>query len=230
MSDLMPRTITGIALVAFLGTSFYLGGTPAIFVLLLISSLVFVEIIRVGLDDYLHFNPLKVIVPNLIILMIFVGCIIFYRGDKDFISLVVITMVTVSMADSCAYFAGKFFGKSIGVKLFKDNYQLAPTISANKTKVGAIGGIVGGVVSFCIMSSYFLEISFVGSIILGLFVTIVSILGDLFQSYSKRIADVKDSGTEITAAILKGHGGFWDRFDSHMPALSIVLLLSHSIT
>lgn len=113
----------------------------------------------------------------------------------------------VIMTDSFAYLFGKAFGKS----------KLCPNISPNKTKEGALAGLIGG--SICgVLGLYIYNI--VGSFEHALYIIPLGLLlsavisctvqfGDLVESKFKRTYDVKDFGY-----ILPGHGGILDRFDS----------------
>ena len=87
-------------------------------------------------------------------------------------------------------------------------------MSPNKTAEGLIGG---SLLSIIFISSMFLltysSISFL-AIVASIPFTFV---GDLFESYLKRVSDVKDS-----SSLLLGHGGFLDRIDSHLPAFTTV--------
>lgn len=115
-------------------------------------------------------------------------------------------IATVSIADSSAYFAGKNFGK----------HKLAPTISPGKTWEGVLGALIA-VTIFGLLLRHFLHYS--GWLLIGLWcITIVSVMGDLFESKLKRQAHLKDSGQ-----ILPGHGGVLDRIDGLMPATSLTL-------
>lgn len=114
-----------------------------------------------------------------------------------------LVIVATAMCDTFAYFIGKVIGK----------YKLAPRISPGKTVEGTIGGIL-----FCIATIVALGgragIPVEHRFILGLILGFGAVLGDLFESYLKRIAGVKDSGD-----ILPGHGGILDRIDSHLATL-----------
>lgn len=115
-------------------------------------------------------------------------------------------IATVSIADSAAYFAGKNFGK----------HKLAPSISPGKTWEGVIGALIA-VTIFGLLLRHFLHYS--TWLLVGLwFITIMSIMGDLFESKLKRQAHLKDSGH-----ILPGHGGVLDRIDGLMPAVTLTL-------
>ncbi len=113
------------------------------------------------------------------------------RGDLLF-WVFVVTWAT----DIFAYFAGRSIGGP----------KLAPRISPNKTWAGLVGGMVGA--SFCgwLVARYF----DLGSPFLwvGGLMGLLAQLGDLYESWVKRRAGVKDSGT-----ILPGHGGVLDRVD-----------------
>lgn len=123
----------------------------------------------------------------------------------------------IMAGDSMAYFVGRRFGKR----------KLAPAISPGKTIEGACGyfagvsvvGLVGGVM--ILGDVWWVEVLFL-ALVLG----ILGQLGDLFESWIKRVYGVKDSGT-----VLPGHGGLLDRLDSLVfPAVftSAYLRIFHS--
>ncbi len=122
---------------------------------------------------------------------------------------VLIVLTTIWFADSGAYFFGKRFGKR----------KLAPSISPGKTWEGFIGALFV-VSSFSIAMTYF---GFVNSYISILFfnlILLLSVEGDLFESYIKRMAKVKDSGD-----LIPGHGGVLDRIDSLCSSLPLATLI-----
>lgn len=124
--------------------------------------------------------------------------------------LVLIAAAVAIVADSAAYFAGRRFGK----------HKLAPAISPGKTREGALGGAVAVLVYAAIVaqsSGHDLSPALLAAF-LALFV--LSVLGDLFESWLKRRAGVKDSGH-----LLPGHGGVLDRIDSQLAVLPIAALL-----
>ena len=116
-------------------------------------------------------------------------------------------LVVVAGTDVGAYFVGRSLGKT----------KFCET-SPNKT----LEGVAGGVLVAAILGSIFAvpELSFIGALVVSLVVSIASIFGDLFESYLKREADVKDSGD-----ILPGHGGILDRTDGYLFGGIIMLIL-----
>lgn len=109
-------------------------------------------------------------------------------------------------SDTCAYFAGKLFGK----------HKLAPILSPKKTIEGAIGGALGagGFAIIYVLVCRYLNFDHQPIPMWGLFLIVVvaalfSQLGDLAASGIKRYFDQKDYGT-----LFPGHGGVLDRFDS----------------
>jgi phosphatidate cytidylyltransferase len=139
-------------------------------------------------------------------------------------------LVVVWAADVFAY----FFGRALGTKIF--SRKLAPAVSPGKSWEGAIGGLIGVfVVAFAWMqlaqsyewpgTSLFAHMWQHGPFLWTLsliFLTAMSVVGDLVESLVKRSAGVKDSSN-----LLPGHGGVLDRLDALLPALPIAMMLLH---
>ena len=122
---------------------------------------------------------------------------------------VLLVLTTIWLADSGAYFFGKQFGKR----------KLAPSISPGKTWEGFIGALF--VVSlFSITLTYFGFVNSYASILFFNLILLLSVEGDLFESFIKRIAKVKDSGD-----LIPGHGGVLDRIDSLCSSLPLATLI-----
>ena len=117
-------------------------------------------------------------------------------------------MVVTWATDICAYFAGRSIGGP----------KLAPRISPNKTWAGLLGGIVGAAI-FGYLIAYLLELDS-PFLYIGGAMAVVAQAGDLYESWVKRRAGVKDSGT-----ILPGHGGVLDRLDGLLPVVLATLAL-----
>ena len=102
-------------------------------------------------------------------------------------------------------------GKSIGSTKFCET-------SPNKT----LEGVAGGIVTAAIFGIIFVpdEIGLLMGLFISILVAIASVFGDLFESYLKREAGVKDSGN-----ILPGHGGILDRTDGYLFGGIIMLVL-----
>ncbi|MDR3126492.1 MAG: phosphatidate cytidylyltransferase [Rickettsiales bacterium] len=125
--------------------------------------------------------------------------------------------ITVS-ADVGGFFVGSALGGP----------KLAPSISPNKTVSGAFGGLVFAFTFgtwVMIFRLFRLSLDDSRSVcmwgLISAFLGVVSILGDLFESRAKRVAGVKDA-----SALIPGHGGFLDRFDSLLAVSAAFALLS----
>jgi phosphatidate cytidylyltransferase len=116
-------------------------------------------------------------------------------------------LVIVASADTGAYFVGKSIGKT----------KFSET-SPNKT----IEGVIGGVVIATILGSFFANdnLHIVSAIVVSAIVALSSVFGDLYESYLKREAGIKDSGD-----ILPGHGGILDRTDGYLFGAIVMLVL-----
>jgi phosphatidate cytidylyltransferase len=114
------------------------------------------------------------------------------------------------VSDTSAYFAGRQWGRR----------KLIPRVSPGKTVEGSVGALVGSVIAaaYATLLSRFptYRISLPEAIGFGLLVSVAAQVGDLAESLLKRDAGFKDSG-----ALLPGHGGALDRFDSLLFTLPI---------
>lgn len=113
--------------------------------------------------------------------------------------------------DTMAYIVGSLIGKTP-----------LTSISPKKTWEGTIGGIILCITVVTIGLGYlpsFRDFHFVHWLAISLIASIAGTFGDIFESWIKRKAGVKDSGT-----IMPGHGGFLDRFDSLLVATPFVWL------
>tara|TARA_B100000787_G_scaffold163969_1_gene146173 strand:+ start:603 stop:1181 length:579 start_codon:yes stop_codon:yes gene_type:complete len=129
-----------------------------------------------------------------------------YNYLKIFLLYSILVTILTDVGGLCF---GKFFK---GKKLSR--------ISPNKTISGSIGSFLSSLILIPIFSQYLSEFNTVHLIFITLIISLISQLGDLFISYLKRKANVKD-----TSDILPGHGGFLDRIDGIIFALPIGILL-----
>ncbi len=111
--------------------------------------------------------------------------------------------------DIFAYFSGRLFGR----------HKLHEALSPKKTVEGAIGGLVGSVVfGYGIAVATGLSLHIAAMVALFLVTAVFAQLGDLFESFLKRFANLKDSGN-----IMPGHGGVLDRIDGVLFSSAVFL-------
>lgn len=115
------------------------------------------------------------------------------------------------VADSAAYYSGKYLGKR----------KLCPTVSPNKTIAGAVGGFLGSTI-WCglygvIFASKGTNVDVIHFFLIGALCGIMGQFGDLVASAIKRFVGIKDYGN-----LIPGHGGILDRFDSIMFNAAVV--------
>lgn len=121
----------------------------------------------------------------------------------------------IAATDIGAYFAGKRLGGP----------KLAPAISPGKTWSGLGGGVLAAGVTGAVCASFTpFPLTFGGCVWAGVFLALVAQAGDLFESWLKRRAGLKDSG-----ALIPGHGGLLDRVDGvafAAPVFAVMVALS----
>jgi phosphatidate cytidylyltransferase len=120
-------------------------------------------------------------------------------GLRDGVGLLLGVVLCCVASDIGAFLAGRRFGRR----------HIAPSISPNKTVEGLAIGILSGIAAVEIAGLYQDWLSGTQALLLGLAVAIVAPIGDLFESYLKRDAGTKDTGTLFGA-----HGGALDRIDA----------------
>ena len=153
---------------------------------------------------YLHNFDKRLILPFLYPVS---GILFFLILYQDFgVESMLWLLITVALTDTGAYFTGKAIGRT----KFSDT-------SPNKTLEGVFGGIIiatafGSYIGLNIAPLWI-------AIIVSLLTATSSVFGDLFESYLKREAGVKDSGD-----LLPGHGGILDRIDGYLFAAPIMVI------
>lgn len=146
-------------------------------------------------------------ISGVLVIVPLVWALLWLQQQADGNLLLVSGMAVVWVSDTAAYFAGRAFGR----------HKLAPAVSPGKTWEGVAGAVAGVAVYTLAL------VTVVGERLpaglpemfgLTLFMCLLGIVGDLYESWMKRVAGVKDSG-----ACLPGHGGLLDRVDALAAAL-----------
>ena len=145
-------------------------------------------------------------------------CLTFYsafllRNEAGLIFFILIVIICI-FTDIGGYLFGKTFK---GPKLTK--------ISPNKTYAGVIGSFLFSLIAALVFIKYVDEIGFKNNdqlevLLVILFISFISQIGDLIISYFKRKAKLKDTGK-----ILPGHGGFLDRVDGLIFVMPVIYLM-----
>ncbi|MGI8508555.1 MAG: phosphatidate cytidylyltransferase [Gemmatimonadaceae bacterium] len=134
--------------------------------------------------------------------------------------LVMFPILLTWATDVGAYAFGRLFGKR----------KLIPSVSPGKTVAGAVGGLLLTVIIAALYVMFLLHpyaqlgMRLGGTVLFGIVISVVAQLGDLAESLIKRDAGVKDS-----SALIPGHGGILDRFDSLLFVMPVAALLLHAL-
>lgn len=246
-SDLLVRAVAGLGMIAVALVALALGGMPfwllcavvAVFMMAEWSDLHHVEAQHKRLGQYAVFVPLALMSPwgagphflslgllagaafflvivtsrrELALGTVYVGLPVFslllIREQGEGLVYAVWALALVWACDIGAYFSGRTFGGP----------KLSPTISPNKTWAGLIGGVIlASLFGLAMQHLYGLPLRLTVATPL---LAVLAVLGDLYESWLKRRAGVKDSGT-----LLPGHGGVLDRLDGVVPVAPTAALL-----
>ncbi|MCE7798333.1 phosphatidate cytidylyltransferase [Sphingobium sufflavum] len=224
-ADLGVRVVSGIVMVAIAAIAFWSGGR--------ILTL-FVAVITLGVL-WEAWGLVQRITPSPASRTLWMAGLIVYAFGAALGLLAAppgmrwLAVASVVATDTGAYFAGRAIGGP----------KIAPSISPSKTWAGLGGGILGASLTlflFLYTMAYMLsgldgdapalaEIHWssamtLTTILIGAIIAIFAQGGDFFESWMKRRAGVKDSGT-----LIPGHGGLFDRVDGLLP-IAFLLALS----
>ena len=204
MSDLALRSLSGITLIVIALGAAFLGGYTFAVLAAAAAVMMFAEWRKITARwgfGWTVAGFIYALLPALALLWIR------DRAEQGFEMLIWVFIVTWS-TDIGAYFAGRAIGGP----------KLAPSVSPNKTVAGLIGGIVSaGLAGFAWAQAMHLSPILIWAAPL---LAVAAQAGDLFESWMKRRAGVKDSGTW-----LPGHGGALDRLDGLVPVAVITAAL-----
>jgi len=211
MTHTIKKIITGIIL-ALLGHIIYFFAPiyVATGILISIPCLIFIfewpKLLNAFGDRHSRIDPL--VFTALYLLLPFFLMILVNQGQPRWLLLLFFYMVF--MNDTGGYVIGSLFG----------NHKLSK-YSPNKSWEGVFGGLLfSGITAYVLFWWNNRPITWGNLVIITSAITVGAVVGDLFESYLKRTAQVKDSGTW-----LPGHGGLLDRFDSCIFAIFAFHLL-----
>ena len=204
MSELAVRTLSGLAMIALALAAVVAGGNLFAVLVAAIATAMFYEWTRIVRGWGTGWNVsgfFYALLPALALLWI-------RERDAQGLFLVIWALLVTWSTDIGAYAFGRAFGRT----------KLAPSISPGKT----VAGLYGGVAAATLIGGAWALASDLGRALLVLapLFALTAQAGDLFESWMKRRAGVKDSGTW-----LPGHGGILDRLDGLVPVAVLTALV-----
>ena len=203
INELKKRINTSLLLFLFIYVCIFVNEYVSLISLILVSFLGWLEFTQITRKIYLKkkklFYKITIFISLSYFLFLIFVCFNLITNDKIFF----IYVLSVCVASDIG---GYLFGKAFkGKKLTK--------ISPNKTVIGLIGSFILSLFPYILFSLIFdnfilFNNNILDNIFLCLYLSLFCQIGDLFISYFKRLAKVKDTGK-----ILPGHGGILDRID-----------------
>ena len=200
MNELFVRSLTGLGLIVLALMAAYVGGMSFAILAAAAATAIFYEWMRITRGWGLGWA-----IGGFAYALMAALALLWIRDRADNGLAVVIWIFLVTWAtDIGAYFAGRRFGRK----------KLAPAVSPNKTWAGLYGGIIAAA-AIAGAWVWLLGLAPVLWLLAPLF-AVAAQAGDLFESWMKRRAGVKDSGNW-----LPGHGGVFDRLDGLIPVAAL---------
>ena len=212
-SELLKRSISSLFLMCLIFLCALIN--DYIFLSILFISIILSWIEWIKVIEKIRFKKIYRIIHIILfliyLLIAFIICFNVFVIDKYFF--LTILMICI-FSDVGGYVFGKTFG---GKKLTK--------ISPNKTVSGSIGSFILSYIGFFIIYFYFSDLLFVrlqieALVFIPFFISLICQSGDLFISYYKRRAKIKNTGN-----LIPGHGGLLDRIDGTIFALPIGFII-----
>ena len=208
--DLLPRIASAVVMLALVGFDIWLGGWAFAAFVFLVAVAVYWE--WWGLARRLASGPGLVVwmVSGALYLGIALITLIALRAEG--LAPAVTILAAVIAVDIGAYFAGRLIG----------GRKIAPRISPSKTWAGLGGGVVAATLTYAVLIGWVVgtqleegaAAQFGQALVAGSLTAIVAQIGDFFESWMKRRAGLKDSGS-----LIPGHGGLFDRTDGMIAVL-----------
>tara|TARA_B100000424_G_scaffold259380_1_gene242187 strand:+ start:452 stop:1108 length:657 start_codon:yes stop_codon:yes gene_type:complete len=212
MSNLVKRIITSILLAVVLLFCLFYNKNLWLLLLLLVSIISFFEFSKL-INKIFKNRNISIALINLTTLFY----LIFFTFSAYDLAEVNVNIFFVILVCIFSDIGGYVVGKTVGGKKLTK-------ISPNKTVSGSIGSFVFSFIPLFIFSILFYEkinSLFINLIFLSIFISLISQVGDLFISFFKRKAGVKDTGN-----ILPGHGGILDRIDGMIFAIPVTFIFN----
>ncbi len=204
--SIYPQTMTGYIITTAMLTGIQFGFVEYYLIPFLILLILIVFLSEMFINKGSALSNISFTLSGVIYPALFLSALLIVRNKIDIVvgdKMGLFTMaifVSIWVCDTFAYFFGTQFGK----------HKLFPRVSPKKSVEGAAAGLLGSILTFFLFDKLSeLNLPFIFTLISGLIVGVFGQLGDLVESWFKRDAQVKDS-----SAILPGHGGILDRFDS----------------
>tara|TARA_B110000037_G_scaffold75519_1_gene90528 strand:+ start:647 stop:1309 length:663 start_codon:yes stop_codon:yes gene_type:complete len=213
--ELRKRIFTSLILI-FLLTAMFFYSYIMVIALITIAIIIWVEfyalISKIFKKDSIKDKVFRFLYKSISLLYLSLLVYLILSIESHYIGLKIYLLYTVLVA-ILSDIGGLVFGKIFkGKKLTK--------ISPKKTVSGSIGSFVFSFSLIPFFYEKFIENDLLILSLITLLISLITQLGDLFISYLKRKAKVKD-----TSNILPGHGGFLDRVDGIIFAIPVGVLL-----